>query len=352
MIAAAPPRRAVYQLTLIGLRRHRSKSVLIRHCVWSGRRISNIFLSRIFLLANPKQKNAGQENIRQCFAHLRMRYREFQVAAPLSNYVECLWALEGDERHESTSPERILPDGCVEMILNFGALFREHKESGRSELQPSRFVVGQMTQPVLVAPTGPVRLLGIRFAPGGALPFITIPPAELTNNIAPLEDIATSLDREITGRVYEARGLPEKISAIEALLLRRMSAKEERGASLQSAISGIVSSGGQISVDQLAGDLGISGRQLERRFISEVGIGPKLLCRILRFQQVFRAVEREDKNWARIAADCGYYDQAHLIRDFRQFAGQTPSVLFEHFTPFAEFFTRKQRASDFYNTPR
>jgi transcriptional regulator GlxA family with amidase domain len=98
--------------------------------------------------------------------------------------------------------------------------------------------------------------------------------------------------------------------------------------------------------------MGISGRQLERRFMSEVGLGPKLLCRILRFQQVFPAVERADKNWARIAADCGYYDQAHLIRDFRQFAGQTPSVLFDHFTPFAEFFTRKRRASDFYNTSR
>jgi len=86
--------------------------------------------------------------------------------------------------------------------------------------------------------------------------------------------------------------------------------------------------------------------------MNEVGLGPKLLCRILRFQQVFRAVERADKNWARIAADCGYHDQSHLIRDFRQFAGQTPSVLFEHFTPFAEFFTRKRRASDFYNTAR
>ncbi|MGE0129577.1 MAG: DUF6597 domain-containing transcriptional factor [Blastocatellales bacterium] len=281
-----------------------------------------------------------------------MRYREFQVAPPLSKNVECIWALEGGNWRESPAPERILPDGCVELILNLGAPFREHKESGRCDLQPSRFVVGQMTQPVLISPTGPVQLLGIRFAPGGAMPFFSIPPGELTNTIAPLEDIATTLDREITGRVYEARGLSEKARIVEALLLKQMHAKEERGASLQEAISEIVRNGGQISIDQLASDLGISGRQLERRFLSEVGIGPKLLCRILRFQQVFRAVEREDKNWARIAADCGYYDQAHLIRDFRQFAGQTPSVLFDSFTQFAEFFTRKQRASDFYNTPR
>jgi len=281
-----------------------------------------------------------------------MRYREFQVAPPLSKNVECLWLLEGADWQESPAPERLLPDGCVELILNFGDLFREHKEAGRSELQPSRFVVGQMTQPVLVSPTGPVQLLGIRFAPGGTLPFFPVPPGELTNRIAPLADVAGALDRELSRRPYDARGLPEKIAIVESLLLRQMSAKEEKGASLQNAISEIVNSGGQISVDRLASDLGISGRQLERRFLSEVGLGPKLLCRILRFQQVFRAVEREDKNWAGIAADCGYYDQAHLIRDFRQFAGQTPSVLFEHFTRFTEVFTRKQRRSDFYNTPR
>lgn len=284
--------------------------------------------------------------------HIRMRYREFQSAPPLSKYVECLWLLESSDQRESARPERILPDGCFELILNFGAPFRELKEAGRSELQPSRFVVGQMTQPVLVSPTGPVQLLGIRFAPGGALPFFPIPPGELTNRITPLEDIAGALDRELSGRVYEARELAEKISIIEALLIKQMSAKEERGASLRKAILEIVSSGGQTSVDRLASDLGISGRQLERRFMSEVGLGPKLLCRILRFQHVFRAVERADKNWAGIAVDCGYHDQAHLIRDFRQFAGQTPSVLFEHFTPFADFFTRKRRRSDFYNTSR
>lgn len=280
-----------------------------------------------------------------------MRYREFQPAPPLSEHVECVWLLEGAGRRESATPERILPDGCFELVLNFGAPFREISEAGRPEIQPSRFVVGQMTQPVLISPTGPVRLLGIRFAPGGALPFFPIPPAELTNRVTPLDDVSGALDRELSARVYEARDPAEKVGVVEALLIRRLNAKEERGAPLRKAISEIVRGGGQTPVDQIAKDLGVSGRQLERRFMSEVGIGPKLLCRILRFQQVFRAVERADKNWAMVAADCGYHDQAHLIRDFRQFAGQTPSVLFKHFTPFAEFFTRKRRTSDFYNTP-
>ena len=112
----------------------------------------------------------------------------------------------------------------------------------------------------------------------------------------------------------------------------------------------IVNTGGRVSVDQLANDAGISSRQLERRFLREIGLGPKLLGRIIRFQQVFRAVEQCDAAWAAVAIECGYYDQAHLIRDFHQFARQTPAILFGRQSALTESFTRKARTSDFYNT--
>lgn len=279
-----------------------------------------------------------------------MRYSEHKVAPILAKHIECVWLLESGGEAVSDSPERLLPDGCIELILNFGDLFREHKEAGQSNLQPRRFVVGQMTRPVLVSPTGRVQILGIRFAPGGTLPFFPCSPGELTNRITPLADAANALEQELSGRIFEARSLPEKIRLLETALIKHLLTVDSGRASLQGAISRIIRAGGQTSIDLLANDLGISGRQLERRFLNEVGLGPKLLCRILRFQQVFRAVESADPNWAKIAADCGYYDQAHLIRDFRQFAEQTPGLLFEQFTSFTEVFTRKNRMSDFYNT--
>ncbi len=279
-----------------------------------------------------------------------MRYLEHKVAPILARHIECIWLLESSEEPIAALPQRLLPDGCVELILNFGDRFREHNEAGQSNLQPQRFVVGQMTRPVLVSPTGRVEILGIRFAPGGTLPFFSCPPIELTNTIAPLADVANALERELPGQIYEARDWSEKTRLLETALIKLLLTKQDGRASLQGAISQIIRAGGQTSVDLLANDLGISGRQLERRFLNEVGLGPKLLCRILRFQQVFRAVESSNPNWARIAADCGYYDQAHLIRDFRQFAEQTPALLFEQFTSFTEVFTRKNRMSDFYNT--
>jgi AraC-like DNA-binding protein len=281
-----------------------------------------------------------------------MQYLEFKAEPPLSNYIECFWALDGIRDPDPSQPlERLFPDGCIELVLNFEAPFRERKEDGRFERQPSRLVVGQMTRPVLIAPSGDVQILGIRFAPGGTLPFFPVPPDEFTNVILPIDDLAPSLDRDLSQRLYDAPELPKKIEILNALLLERLSIYRERGRSLQGPIHRIVHHGGQVPVDELANEMGISGRQLERRFLCEVGLGPKLLCRILRFQQVFRAVERSDQSWARIAADCGYYDQAHLIRDFGQFAGQAPSILMDHFTPFSEYFTRKRRMSDFSKPP-
>ena len=109
-----------------------------------------------------------------------MRYSERKPQRPLSSFVECFWTLESDV--PSTQPERILPYGCVELILNFGAQFSQHDDD-KHRLQPRSFLVGQMTGPILISPTGPVQLLGIRFQPGGTLPFLRLPLHEITDHV-------------------------------------------------------------------------------------------------------------------------------------------------------------------------
>ncbi len=260
--------------------------------------------------------------------------------------MECFWALESDVR--STQPERILPDGCVELILNFGARFSQH-DAGQLKLQPRSFLVGQMTGPILISPTGPVQLLGIRFHPGGTLPFLRLPLHEITDQVVDLGGLSSKLERELLSATSQSPSLTDKVTAVEAFLTNQLLNTKDNSWLMMLAAR-VVDSGGLLSVDQLATDAGISSRQLERRFLREVGLGPKLLGRIIRFQQVFRAVEQCNSAWAEVAIACGYYDQAHLIRDFNQFARQTPAVLFSNQSAFTEWFTRKARKSDFYNT--
>src|SRR5262245_2499609 len=271
-----------------------------------------------------------------------MRYHETVPLPALARYVECIWTLESDSFSPGAPPERILPDGCVELILNFGANFAQHNSDGTAHKQPTRFLIGQMTGPVLIAPTGRVELMGIRFHPGGTFPFLPIPMHELTDTLVELGALSTRLERELTNGVEELGSLSQKVAAVQARLLSQIRDTNNDSLPLELAAR-IVARGGLVSVDELIADSGISGRQLERRFLQQVGVGPKLLSRILRFQQVFRAVEREDVQWAPIAVECGYYEQSHLIRDFRQFAHQSPAVLFAQQTPLTESFTRKGR---------
>src|ERR1700741_5497250 len=108
-----------------------------------------------------------------------MEYCERRPKPPLSSFVECFWTLESEV--SSTQPERILPDGCVELILNFGAQFSQHDQD-HLKLQPRSFLVGQMTGPILISPPGPVQLLGIRFHPGGAGPGRRLQFHEITDH--------------------------------------------------------------------------------------------------------------------------------------------------------------------------
>jgi AraC-like DNA-binding protein len=275
-----------------------------------------------------------------------MRYSEIIPRPPLNRYVECFWTLESSS--PSAQPERILPDGCIELILNFGAQFSQHCDETR-KLQPKNFLVGQMTGPIMITPSGPVQLIGIRFNPGGTLPFVRMPLHEVTDQVVDLGGISSTLERDLLRVTSRSSVLSEKIRAIEEFLTTALTNSKHDSSSMSIAAR-IIESRGLVAVEELAMDAGISSRQMERRFLSDIGVGPKLLGRIIRFQQVFRAVEQSNNAWAEIAIACGYYDQAHLIRDFNQFAQQTPAVLFSNQSVLTESFTRKSRKSDFYNT--
>jgi AraC-like DNA-binding protein len=270
-----------------------------------------------------------------------MRYREIKPTLPLRSFVECFWTLEAHASADASPAERILPDGCVELILNFGDRFLEHLD-GQKRRQPRNFIVGQMTGPILISANGVVRLLGIRFQPGGTRPFIALPANEITDQVVELEGLSRQFERGLLEACEVAENMDKKVAAVETFLVSRLNGGKF-DAHLLALAAIVIDRRGLVSVDQLASHAGVSSRQLERRFLQEVGLGPKLLARIVRFQQVFRAVDQANPAWAEVAIECGYYDQAHLIRDFNQFAQQTPAVLFAGQSALTESFTRKTR---------
>src|SRR5215213_7646180 len=146
-----------------------------------------------------------------------MEYREILPLPPLRGFVECFWTLEGDTSLQALQPERLLPDGCVELILNFGAEFLQHSDGVR-KLQPRNFLVGQMTGPILISPTGRVELLGIRFHPGGTRPFLRVPLHEITDQVVELGSVSSKLEGDLLRVCSEPRSLRNKVAAADAYL--------------------------------------------------------------------------------------------------------------------------------------
>jgi len=247
-----------------------------------------------------------------------MKYREWTPPPGLQDQVEAVWALSGSAG-DPGEPQRILPDGCAELILNFGDPVIQ--ETGGRRVQPSLMFVGQITGPLDIRPTGRVDLLGIRFRPGGAAALTPVPQHELVDRSVPLDDIA----RAAAGRLEQVFDVDDPTERMTRATRALEATLESRRTVVTDSADAIVRMWGMIPVGVLAAGAGMGARQLERRFLDEVGVTPKRLARISRFQRVFHAIERQPAGWTRVAVDCGYYDSSHLVRDFREFAGDAPS---------------------------
>jgi len=275
-----------------------------------------------------------------------MLYRELSPAPVLRPYVRCYWTLHADATGDA-SPQRVLPDGCVEIIINLGARFVRHDESGRRERQPLELVVGPTTRPMTIAPSGAIRLVGVRFAPGGAVPFLSVAPQEVRDAAPSLADVASSLGGAVRDRLAVAPAGAEGAVLDAALGTRLAQAKRLADHRVLASVHAARGADRPLRVDALMSLTGLGARQLERAFRDHVGFGPKTLCRLVRFQRVVRAIEPTLRpSWARLAARHGYADQAHLAREFREFAGTTLTSYVRELHPMSDHFHDAPGAND------
>jgi AraC-like DNA-binding protein len=249
-----------------------------------------------------------------------VRYREIRPSAELRRFVNTFWILE--HGGQDAAPQRVVPDGQAELILNWGQPF-EAFQLGQWQRQPRCFLAGQIDGPLLLRPSGPAKMLGIGFRPHGASMVFRQPMHELSGRFTPVEDLSQSLSRELNS----ALELPDPIAGVEAALLSARNASRHADLLVGEVVRRIILDKGASDVAALAEELGLSIRQLERRFLAAVGLAPKLFCRIQRFNNVFQVLGQPSRNWVDTAIACGYYDQAHLIRDCKDLSGNTPQSL-------------------------
>ena len=162
--------------------------------------------------------------------------------------------------------------------------------------------------------------IGVRFHPGMSLPFLRAPGHELADKSIPLEDLWGRAARGLREKVANSSTASDAIAAFERYLQQ-----PEPNAREAAMWAWLRQRGGEARLDELARLSGLGTRQLRRRCLLETGLTPKRMCRVLRFRRAF-SLGRSGMDWSVVAAECGYYDQAHLIRDFRELGGRTPGM--------------------------
>ena len=174
------------------------------------------------------------------------------------------------------------------------------------------------------------QMVGIRFRPGMAGVFLQADPPALTDGVVALEDLWGRAARGLQDRISEARS-PEQCAREMMAALRQ---PHHPFTPIQRAIEAMAAARGVVDLDEIANQANLSTRQFRRRCLEESGLTPKHLCRVLRFRHACELAGSSSRPaWPAIAAEAGYFDQAHLIRDFREFTGTTPVSVFSNTGP-------------------
>jgi len=257
-------------------------------------------------------------------------YREIAPSPRFAELVECYWAVSGGMRGGRGAWNRVLPDGCMDVIVNLG----DPTEDGSGANALRSYAVGMMRVALRVRHIGHVDLVGIRFRPGGAAAFLGVPANALTGVTVPLEDVTPGAE-PLESRVYEA-GDGAGAGGVAMLLARRTVLESwlaeryrpgTRDPAVLAVASGLERSCGRTRLAPLREPLGISERTLERRFAAQVGGSPAALRTAIRVREAAARLSGDPgASLARLAVRCGYHDQAHFTREFRRLAGITPAA--------------------------
>lgn len=225
---------------------------------------------------------------------------------------------------------REVPSGLVPLILTLGQpvwLIEAPRSAGRAELHGS-FVAGLHDGPALVESIGPSVGIQINLTPPGAYGLLGLPLDTLANRSVDLAAVVGSSALQFIEQLVELSSWEARFALLDRYLLNRLARAIEPSGAVVWALGRIEQTGGRLSIGALAEEIGWSRKHLAARFRAQVGLPPKTIARITRFARACERLERTGRgDWADLAYDCGYSDQAHLIREFRALAGTTPTDL-------------------------
>ncbi|AOK90577.1 AraC family transcriptional regulator [Paenibacillus polymyxa] len=284
-------------------------------------------------------------------------YIEQKPSAALRAYVACYWESGPANRvveenlaascedtallslPQEETMERVLPDGCTDILFEYDPV---SKRQGLS-------YCGTFTQPFVSARQAgsETRIFAVRFFPGGAHYFHGMPTHLFTGGNYRLEDLWPESIAVIGERIMEAQNFNERVRIMDEYLNQLLLRQRTNDCDLmKNLLHRIFVSGGSVEVRELAEREAISERQLNRKFGQWIGISPKKFSEVVRFQSVLHSIQSGGGlDWTELALKHSFFDQAHLIRDFRRFYGDSPLTAAKDLRKLSDFYNTRPEAS-------
>ncbi|MCW3462315.1 AraC family transcriptional regulator [Chitinophaga nivalis] len=236
-------------------------------------------------------------------------------------YIDAYWVAVSSR----FAQQRILPDTCSDIIFNIGKDAVYPGAGGLIVTPGDAFVVGTMTTfRDTQLPAGGA-LLGIRFQAGGLAAYTGLPLQLITDQHIPLDEITREWQNSLKSLLEKAATIPQQIRVVEIFLLQRLPVPVIAIQQVLPTIDRIRATNGNIRIAALAAQACMSVRTYERYFLQLTGVSPKTFSRIIRFMAVKQQLKTAaDQPLLRLALDNGFYDHAHLTREFSAFTGHSP----------------------------
>lgn len=236
--------------------------------------------------------------------------------------------------------EKLLPDGSVDLLIDLSETPKKlfHNEDGTSYTTFKKSWISGMKTDYILIDASVSNMIGVHFKPGGCYPFVDFPMAELNNATVEADCIWGNEIHSIREAILHEPDIDKRFLIMENFMLQKDKGRMDNHVLVHYSVGQLVTAPQMWTIKNLSDKTGITQKHLITLFKKHVGLSPKMFSRIYKFQKVIRLIEQQKKvDWSLLAYECGYFDQAHFIKEFQSFSGINPVSYLEKRGPYLNY---------------